>query len=145
MEKYMGHVFRVDVDSGMIEIARNPDHLSKGSELYGKIQELALWTAAGVWDSRKGAIRTPHGDGPHGVIYEPERRYDYSDWQDKVVGVLVNLPRDKRAPAFTLYVGDVGRVDGQIEFPEHTMIAFGWEDDGTTLRFMTENRALERI
>lgn len=132
--------FRIPVDSGVIEIARNPDHLKKGSELYGKTQDLALWTAAGVWDGKKGAIGTPHGDGPHDVIYDPDRPYNWKEWRDKGKGAfLVNLPRGERAPGFTLYLGDVGNVYGAIQFPAHTLIAFAWEDD-STLRFATEDR-----
>lgn len=140
--------FRVGVDSGVIQISRNPNHLEAGGNLYGKIQDLALWTAAAVWDGRKGAIGTPHGDGRFRVVYNPHTPYDWRYEQDKKGGFLVNLPRppehkqdwstrQKPGKPFTLYLGDVGQVQGQIEFPEHHLIAFHWNDD-TTLIFTTD-------
>ena len=132
--------FIVGVDSGVIEIARNPDHLAKGGEFYGKIQDLALWTAAAVWDGRKGAIRTPDGDGPHQVVYDPDQPYNFRDWRDNATGgFLVNLPRGEHGEPFTLYLGDVGRYAGEISFPEHKVIVFKWTGP-MTLTFISDNR-----
>lgn len=128
--------FSVDVDSGVIEIARNPDHLKAGSDLYGKIQDLALWTASAVWDGKKGAIGTPDGDGPHEVIYDPAVEYKWKEWQGLKGGFLQNLPKGELAKPFTLYFGDVGRADGAIKFPEHNGIAFAWVDSNT-LQFIS--------
>jgi len=128
---------KVGVDSGVIEIARNPDHLSAGGDFYHKIQDSALWTALAVWDGKKGAIGTPDGDGLHEVVYDPDESYHWKTWQGRQHAFLVNLPQGQRAKPFRLYVGDVGRVDGMIEFPEHTNISFGWMDAGT-LVFMVE-------
>jgi hypothetical protein len=129
--------FTVPVDSGVIEMARNPNHLDQGGALYGKTQDLALWTALAVWDGKKGAIGTPHGDGPHDVVYESGRSYAWKEWQDKKTAMLVNLPRGEKGKAFTLYLGDAGHGYGSIDFPEHNLIAFGWEND-YTLVFMVE-------
>lgn len=128
--------FGVSVDSGVIEVARNPDHLSKGSDLYGKIQDLALWTALAAWDGKKGAIGTPDGDGPHEVIYDPDVQYNWKEWQSLKHGFLENLPKGESAKPFTLYFGDVGRVDGAIKFPEHNGIVFAWVDSNT-LQFIS--------
>lgn len=129
--------FNVGVDSGIIQIARNADHLDRGGLLYGKVQELALETARAVWDGKKGAIGTPHGDGDHTVIYDPRMKYDWKEWMDKPGIFLVNLARGDTARPFTLYLGDVGRVDGSIDFPEHTLIGCMWTSE-QTLTFLVE-------
>lgn len=129
--------FKVGVDSGTIEIALNPDHLDKGLDLYSKIQEVALETAQVAWDGKKGAIGTTHGDDVYTIIYDPAFQYRWKEWQDKRHFFLVNLPHKQRAKPFTLYCGDVGAVQGRINFPEHTLIVCAWEDENT-LRFMSE-------
>jgi len=131
--------FKVGVDSGTIGIARNPNNLDKGLHLYSKVQELALESAAAVWDGKKGAISTPHGDDVYTVIYDYGRKYNWKEWQERRYVILINLPRGEVGKAFTLYVGDVGQVQGSIDFPDHTLIMCGWEDD-MTLVFISEYR-----
>lgn len=129
--------FKVGVDSGTIVISRSPDNLDKALDLYAKIQELALETAAAVWDGKKGAISTPHGDDLYTVVYDPSRKYNWKEWQDKASAYIVNLPRNEVAKPFTLYVGDVGVVQGSIKFPSHTLIMAVWENEQTLL-FLSE-------
>jgi hypothetical protein len=138
--------FGVGVDSGIIQLARNPDHLERGGELYGKVQDLALWSAAGVWDSKKGigAIGTPHGDGPHIVSFIEPSQAELLEMlkqmrkADQPYHYLINLDRYSPPPKpFTLYCGDVGRVDGAINFPVATTVGFFWHDDNT-LAFFTQ-------
>lgn len=129
--------FQVGVDTGTIEIARNPNNLDKGLDLYSKVQELALETAEVAWDGKKGAIGTPHGDDVYTVTYDPSLKYNWKEWQSKRHFFLVNLPRGERAKPFTLYLGDVGSVQGSIDFPEHNLIVGVWADE-QTLTFLSE-------
>lgn len=129
--------FQIGVDSGTIVFSRNPDNLDKALDLYSKIQELALETATAVWDGKKGAISTPHGDDVYTVVYDPARKYHWKEWQAKPSAYLVNLGREGPAKPFTLYVGDVGVVQGSINFPSHTLIVAAWENE-QTLVFLSE-------
>lgn len=129
--------FRVGVDSGTIQIAKNPGHLEKGSELYAKIQDLALWTARAVWDGRKGAIASTHGDDLYTVEYEHRESRDWKEMDAyPSQAFLVNLPEGELGKPFTLYVGDVGRVDGALDIPPHNTVEFVWIDE-STLRFIS--------
>lgn len=120
--------FNVPVDSGAIKIARNPADLEKGGELYDKIQELALWSAIGVWDGKKGAIGTPTGDGDHRIVYDPAADIKVlRDLCGMQYNFLVNNPNFKKSRGFTLHLGDTYPA-GSIDFPEHITIGFGWVD-----------------
>lgn len=121
--------FRVSVDSGVIQMARNPEHLEKGADLLVKAWNISLDTAWAAWDGRKGAIRTPYGDGAHQVRYDPGRSYHWKLWDDKIekMAFLVNVSReDPIQKPLTLFVGDVGIPYGVIMFPPHRTIAFAW-------------------
>lgn len=124
---------RVGVDSGVIQIARRESALEAGGDLYGKVQDLALWTARGVWDGKKGAIGTPTGDGMHEVKLRTMTDAEWNKFRKSGADYtfLINLPRREAGKGFTLYIGDVGRVDGQIDFPDHQLISFAWLDPGT--------------
>lgn len=133
-----GADFIVGVDSGTIQITRNPDHLERGMEVWRRIREGSLETAWMGWDGKRGAIETPQGDGAHRIVYDTSEEYAWRNW--RMMGVpyafLVSLPQGKLAKPFTLYLGD-GRIAGEIVFPEHNLIAVGWFDP-TTLRFTSD-------
>lgn len=101
--------------------------------------ELTGWSADSVWDGKRGGINVPVGDGPHLVIYDPSAKPDHRAHRELRSAVLVNRsPRyDPPAPGFTLYLGDVGRVDGAIQVPPHHYLAGIWLDSNT-IQFFTE-------
>jgi hypothetical protein len=131
----MKEKFVVDVDSGTIQFAKNPDNIEndKAIDFYAKIQELTGESAASVWDGKIGAAGTPTGDGRHTVIYEPSEFLDWKKRSKLKTFTLTNRsPRyDEPVDGFTLYVGDVHTVFGSIELEPHHYLGGVWLDEHT--------------
>jgi len=128
---------RVDVDTGTIQIALREAWLEAGLNFFSKVSDQSLYTAQVSWDGRKGAIKTPHGDGPHLVQmrimhndeWNPYVREIKAAWPDSFGAFLSNHPAGHVAPGFRIFFGDL-RADGVLDFPEHNLISFYWLNGG---------------
>lgn len=129
---------RVGVDTGTIQIARNPDRLRAGLELFDKISRRSLGTARAAWDGHVGAIETPSGDGLHEVQLRLMSNTEWEEllsqisdtgWMGPKIIILESYRREETGKPFDLFLGDVGRMDGWLSLPEHKMISFFWRSE----------------